>query len=152
MRKIILALSLAALLCLVGLVLNFGFGRMRKVNPQKMEAGLSEYALALYEEPEEEIQKPEGPLLSSHFVTSTMQSFLAAGEKRENRLYTPMNLFGVTASLAAMSEGNTRAQLQAILGEEDLDKTSKTLQYLTRKYNPVKEVQGAQVDTPEKES
>ncbi|MCR4722990.1 MAG: hypothetical protein K5629_04375 [Eubacteriales bacterium] len=54
------------------------------------------------------------------FYSSTMKAFLS-GEKKQNRVYSPVNVYIALAMLAEITEGETRKQIADLLNEGGID-------------------------------
>ncbi len=54
------------------------------------------------------------------FFSATMSTFLA-DEEQENRVYSPLNVYMALAMLAEVTEGESRAEILALLGSESIE-------------------------------
>ena len=140
MKKKVLALAILAITLVLAIAIVIGINLRKSQIPNE-----EDFILARYEKRESMTERPEGPLMSTQFINSTMQEFLCAGETRQNRVYTPINLYGAIASLAAMFEGETKAQLAGILGEEDIERVRQTVIFFNERHNEAAKEGGAGV-------
>lgn len=54
-----------------------------------------------------------------NFLTKSSQQFLAT-EKKENRVYSPLNVYMALGMLAELTDGNSRQQILDLLGSKDI--------------------------------
>ena len=69
--------------------------------------------------------QPRTAGIDSGYLSATLQQFLP-GEAAENRAFSPLSLYLALGMLAELTDGESRAQILRLLGEEDLESLRET--------------------------
>lgn len=115
-RPIALLVSLAFLAGMLA-------GCSRPLTPDTPSLSQDQPAKPTQSAPEKTQEQPED------FYEITLRSFLhGAGE--ENRIYSPVNVYMALAMLAEITDGESRSQILALLGEKDVETLRATTSHL----------------------
>ena len=97
---------------------------------QEQPIPLASYALNRVEYPRTSASPQEAAYhRPQEFYDATLRSLLdGAGEK--NRVYSPVNVYIALAMLAEITDGDSRSQILALLGEEDIEALRETASHL----------------------